>query len=186
MHSTIQDSILWGIIFETTPAQWVRIRGLWKLSDGRDWGRSKKLGLVLVGGAMLCKALIQFSVNGQGCVSSLLLALKPNYDGGNEDNGDLLQKVPCSYPTIALISHTSKVMLKILQVRLQQYVNWEFPEVQAGFIKSRGTRDQIVNIHWIIKKAREFQKNVYFCCIDYAKAFDCGSQKTVKFLKRWE
>ena len=67
-----------------------------------------------MGKARLTKSLIQFSVNGQGCVSSLLLALKPNYDGGNEDNGDLLQKVPCSYPTIALISHTSKVMLKIL------------------------------------------------------------------------
>ena len=128
---------------------------------------------------MLSKSLIQFSVNGQGCVSSLLLALKPNYDGGNEDNGDLLQKVPCSYPTIALISHASQVMLKILQARLQQYVNQELPDVQAGFRKGRGTRDQIANIRWIIENAREFQKNVYFCCIDYAKAFDCGSQKTV-------
>ena len=64
-------------------------------------------------------------------------------------------------------------MLKILQVRLQQYVNCEFPEVQAGFSKGRGTRDQIVNIHWITEKAREFQKNIYFCFIDYAKAFDC-------------
>ena len=80
----------------------------------------------------------------------------------------------CSnYHTIALISHTSKVMLKILQARLQQYVNCELPEVQAGFSKGRGTRDQIVNIHWIIEKAREFQKNIYFCFIDYAKAFDC-------------
>ena len=64
-------------------------------------------------------------------------------------------------------------MLKILQARLQQYVNHELPDVQAGFRKSRGTRDQIVNIHWFIKKAREFQKNIYFCLIDYAKAFDC-------------
>ena len=64
-----------------------------------------------------------------------------------------------------------KVMLKILQVRLQQYVNYELPDVQAGLRKSRGTRDQIVNIRWIIKKAREFQKNIYFCFIDYAKAF---------------
>ena len=64
-------------------------------------------------------------------------------------------------------------MLKILQARLQQYVNHEFPDVQAGFRKGRGTRDQITNIHRIIKKAREFQKNIYFCCIDYAKAFDC-------------
>ena len=75
--------------------------------------------------------------------------------------------------TIALISHTSKVMLKILQARLQQYVNHECPDVQAGFRKGRGTRDQIANIHWIIKKAREFQKDIYFCFIDYAKAFDC-------------
>ena len=79
----------------------------------------------------------------------------------------------CSnYRTIALLSHASKVMLKILQARLQQYVNCELPDVQAGFRKGRGTRDQIANIHWIIKKAREFQKNIYFCFIDYAKAFD--------------
>ena len=74
--------------------------------------------------------------------------------------------------TIALISHASKVMLKILQARLQQYVNRELQDVQAGFRK-RGTRDQIANIHWIIEKAREFQKNIYFCFIDYTKAFDC-------------
>ena len=80
----------------------------------------------------------------------------------------------CSnYCTIALISHTSKLMLEILQARLQQYVNYESPDVQAGFRNGRGTRDQIANIHWIIKKAREFQKNIYFCFIDYAKAFDC-------------
>ena len=80
----------------------------------------------------------------------------------------------CSnYDTIALISHASKVMLKILQARLQQYVNHELPDVQAGFRKGRGTRDQIANIRWIIQKAREFQKNIYFCFIDYAKAFDC-------------
>ena len=70
---------------------------------------------------------------------------------------------------IALISHASKVMLKILQARLQQYVNCELLDVQAGFRKGRGTRDQIANIHWIIEKAREFQKNIYFCFIDYAK-----------------
>ena len=70
---------------------------------------------------------------------------------------------------ISLISHDSKVMLKILQARLQQYVNHELPDVQAGFRKSKGTRDQIVNIHWIIEKAREFQKNIYFCFIDYDK-----------------
>ena len=78
-----------------------------------------------------------------------------------------------NYRTIALISHASKVMLKILQARPQQYVNRELPDVQAGFRKGRGTRDQIANIPWIIKKAREFQKNIYFCFIDYAKAFDC-------------
>ena len=74
--------------------------------------------------------------------------------------------------TIALISHASKVMLKILQARLQQYVNREIPDVQAGFRKGRGTRDQMANIPWIIEKAREFQKNIYFCFIDYAKSFD--------------
>ena len=80
----------------------------------------------------------------------------------------------CSnYHTIALISHASKVMLKILQARLQQYANHEIPDVQAGFRKGRGTRDQLANIHWIIRKAREFQKNIYLCFIDYAKAFDC-------------
>ena len=83
----------------------------------------------------------------------------------------------CSdYSTIALISHTSKVMLKILQARLQQYMICELSAVQAGFRRGRGTRDQIANICWIMEKAREFQKNIYFCFIDYAKAFDCGSQ----------
>ena len=80
----------------------------------------------------------------------------------------------CSdYHTVALIPHVSKVMFKILQARLQQYVNHEFPHIQAGFKKVRGIRDQIANIHWIIEKSREFQKNIYFCFIDYAKAFDC-------------
>ena len=80
----------------------------------------------------------------------------------------------CSnYRTIALSSHASKVMLKILQARLQQYMNHELPDVQAGFRKGRGARGQIANICWIMEKAREFQKNIYFCFIDYAKAFDC-------------
>ena len=80
----------------------------------------------------------------------------------------------CSnYHTIALISHASKVMLKILQARLQQYMNCEHPDIQAGLRKGRGTRDQIANIRWIIKKAREFQTNICFCFIDYTKAFDC-------------
>ena len=78
-------------------------------------------------------------------------------------------------------------MLKILQARLQKYVNRELPDVQAGFRKGRGTRDQIANIHWVIKKAREFQKNIYFCFIDYAKAFDCVDHNQLwKFWKRWE
>ena len=83
----------------------------------------------------------------------------------------------CSnYHTIALISHASKIMLKILQTRLQQYMNHELPYVQAGFRKSRGTRDQIAKICWIIEKAREFQKNIYCCFIDYVKAFACVNQ----------
>ena len=74
---------------------------------------------------------------------------------------------------VALISHTRKIMLKIIQVRLQQYMNHELSDIQAGFRKVRGARDQIDNIHWIIQKAREFQKNIYFCFTDYTKAFDC-------------
>ena len=91
----------------------------------------------------------------------------------------------CSnYRTIALISHSSKVMFKILQARHQQYVNRKLPDVQAGFRKGRGTRDQIANIHWIMEKAREFQKNIYFCFIYYAKAFDCVDHKKLwKILK---
>ena len=80
----------------------------------------------------------------------------------------------CSnYHTIALISHGGKVMLKILEARLEQYMNCELPDVQAGFRKGRGTRDQIANICWIREKAREFQKHIYFCFIDYAKTIDC-------------
>ena len=91
----------------------------------------------------------------------------------------------CSnYHMIALISQASKVILKILQTRLHQYVNYELPDVQAGFRKGRGTRDQIANIRWIIEKAREFQKNIYFCFIDYTKAFDCvDHNKLWKILK---
>ena len=94
----------------------------------------------------------------------------------------------CSnYRTLAIISHVSKVIFKTLQAKLQQYMNCELPDVQAGFRKSRGARDQIANIRWIIEKAREFQKNIYFCFIDYAKPLtvwittNCG-----KFSKRWE
>ena len=87
------------------------------------------------------------------------------------------QAKECSnYHTIALISHASKVMLKILQASLQQYMNHELPNVQAGFRKGRGTRDQIANIRWITEKARGFQKNIYFCFIHYAKALDCVNQ----------
>ena len=93
----------------------------------------------------------------------------------------------CSnYHRIALISHASKVMLKFLQARLQQYVNHELFDVQADFRKGRGTRDQIANIHRIIEKAREFQKNIYFCFIDYAKAFVWTTINCGKFWKRWE
>ena len=89
-----------------------------------------------------------------------------------------------NHHTIVLISHASKVILKILQAKLQQYMNRQLPDVQPGFRKGRGTRDQIANICWIIKKAREFQKNMYFCFIDYAKAFDCvNHSKLWKILK---
>ena len=91
-----------------------------------------------------------------------------------------------NYYTIALISHASEVMLKILQARLQQYMNHELPDVQSGFRKGRGTRDQIANILWIIKKAREFQKNIYFYFIDYAKVFVWITTNCGKFFKRWE
>ena len=76
----------------------------------------------------------------------------------------------CSF---ALISYASKIMIKILQARIQHYVNWKLPDAQSDFRKGRGTRDQIANIRWIIEKAREFQKNIYFCFIDYTKVFDC-------------
>ena len=91
----------------------------------------------------------------------------------------------CSnYRTSALISYASKVMLKILQAGLQPYMNCELPDVQAGFRKGRGTRHQIANIHWISKKAREFQQNICFCFLDYAKAFDCvDHNKLWKILK---
>ena len=92
-----------------------------------------------------------------------------------------------NYGTIALISHASKVILKIFQARLQQYVNQELSDVQVGFRKGRGTRDQIVTIQWIIEKARKFQKNMYFCFTDYAKAFDCvDHNKWWKVLKELE
>ena len=97
------------------------------------------------------------------------------------------QRIMCSnYHTIALVSHASKVMLRILQARLQQYINCELPDVQAEFRKGRRTRYQIANIHWIIEKAREFQKNIYFCFIDCTKAFVWITANYGKFWKRWE
>ena len=92
----------------------------------------------------------------------------------------------CSnYCTIAFISHASKVMLKILQARLQQYMNCELPDVQTGFRKGKGTRDQITNLCWIIEKAREFQENIYFCCIGYAKAFDYADHNKLENSSRY-
>ena len=82
-----------------------------------------------------------------------------------------------NYHTILLILHADKIKLKILQARLQQYLNQEIPDVQVGFQRGRGTRDQIANIHWIMEKARKFQKNIYLCFIDYTKAFDCADHK---------
>ena len=113
--------------------------------------------------------------NGTNSIRCALLTLILNSCAFNSVS-DLEFRIPkeCSnYCTIVLISHTSKVMLKILQARLQQYMNCEIPHVQAGLRKGRRTRDQIANICWIIKKEREFQKNIYFCFIDYTKAFDC-------------
>ena len=136
--------------------------------------------------------------NGQGPLKSMVLLGSHNNLGTRKVlfGRSVLRKVftfipkkgnakECSnYHTIALISHASKVMLKILQARLQQYVNHELSDVQAGFRNGRGTRDQIANIRWITKKAREFQKNFYFCFLDYAKAFDCvDHNKLWKILK---
>ena len=93
----------------------------------------------------------------------------------------------CSnYCTVAFISHINRVMLQTFQARLQQDMNREFPDVQAGFRKGKGTRDQIASVHCIVEKAREFQKNIYFCFIDYSKDFDCGSQQTVEHSTRDE
>ena len=92
-----------------------------------------------------------------------------------------VNKEPGKFNThLAIISHANKVMLKILQVRLLQYVNRELSDVQAGFRKGKGTRDQIANVHYVIEKATEFQKNIYFCFIDYTKVFQCWSQQTVE------
>ena len=91
-----------------------------------------------------------------------------------------------NYCTIVLISHASKVRLKILQARLHHYVNWELLDVQAEFTKGRGAREEVANSHWITQKAREFQKNNHFCFTECSKSVDCQSQQTGKFLKRWQ
>ena len=93
-------------------------------------------------------------------------------------------KKSLNYCTFALISHASKVVLKIFQARLQHCMNQELPDIQAGFRKGRGTRDQIANVHWIIEKAREFQENIYFCFIDYTKAFDYVDHNKLKYSSR--
>ena len=127
-------------------------------------------------------------------VSFLLWLSRKLSSGHRTGKGSVFIPIPkkgnakkCSnYCTVALISHACKVMLKILQARLQQYVNRECPDVQAGFRKGRGTRDQIANICWIIEKTREFQKNIYFCFIDYTKAFDCVDHHKLENPERWE
>ena len=115
--------------------------------------------------------------NSAGATGLEKVSFHSNFKKGNA-------KECSNYCTVALISHHSKVMLKILQARLQQYVNHEIPDVQAGFRKGRGTRDQIANICWIIEKAREFQKNIYFCFIDYARVFDCVDHNKLKNSER--
>ena len=115
---------------------------------------------------MLSKCCTQYATNLENSAVAAGLEKVSFHSSPKESNA----KECSNYCTIALISHASKV---ILQARLQQYVNRELPDVQACFRKGRGTRDQIANIRWLIKKAREFQKNTYFCFIDYAKAFDC-------------
>ena len=117
---------------------------------------------------MLCKCCTQYASK-LGQFSSSHKTRKSQFSFPKKVNA----KECSNYHTIALISHASKIMLKILQARLQQYINQELPDVQGGFRKGRGTRDQMANIRWIIEKASECQKNIYFCFIDNAKAFDC-------------
>ena len=132
---------------------------------------------------MLCKCCIQYASK-FGKLSSGHRTGKGQYSPQSQTK---TMPHECSnYCKTALISYVSKVMLKILQDRLQQYVNCELPDVQAGFRQGRGTRDQIASIQWIIKKAREFHKNICFCFIDYAKAFDCVDHNCGEFLKKWE
>ena len=126
---------------------------------------------------MLCKSCTNMPANLEN--SAVATGLEKLSFHSNPKKGNA--KEYSNYHTITLISKASKVMLKILQVRLQPYMNHELPDDQAGFRKGRGTRDQIVNIRWIMEKEREFQKNIYFCFLDYAKAFDCMDHN-----KLWE
>ena len=132
---------------------------------------------------MLWKCCMQYASNLENSAVATGLENISFYSNPKKGNA----KECSNYHTIAFISLASKVMLKLLQARLQQYVNWELPDVQAGFRKGRGTRDQIVNIlgpwkySWTMEKAREFHKNIYFCFIDLAKAFDC-----VDYNKMWK
>ena len=116
--------------------------------------------------------------------SAVATGLEKVFSFQSQNSKERQSKECSNYLTIALISQASKIILKILQAKLQQYMSQEFPDVQAGFRKGRGIRDQIANICWIIKKARDFQKNIYFCFIDYAKAFDgVGHNNLWKILK---
>ena len=144
------------VVFILSALWWIRIRGLWKLSDWRDWLRGK-LGIVLMGRAIFSKSLIQFSVDGQDCVPSLLLDLRPNYGGDNEDNGDLLQKVPCMHCCTQCLQHCTRPLLTHASTRdswtlmgifgsvsclgqLLSPESWcfhELPNIQAGFRKKQ-------------------------------------------------
>ena len=122
----------------------------------------------------ICQQIWKTQLQSQGWKTSVFISIPKK---GND-------KECSNYRTTALISNANKVMLKIIQARLQQYTNHEPPDVQAGFRKDRETRDQIANIHWIIEKVRKFQKNIYFCLIDYAKTFDCvDHNKLLKILQ---
>ena len=152
------------------------------------WRRTRKISPKGRGGQGNCRKKEEHERRWQmantsvqsGDINFLWLSLR--WEWGFVKEGNTKECSDCS--TIALISHTSKVMLKILQARLQQYMNCELPDIQAGLGKGRQTRDQIANIRWIMEKAREFQKNIYFCFIDYAKDFVWITINCWKFFKR--
>ena len=153
------------MVFILSAPWWIRIRGSWKLPNGRDWlwGNLDDAVKVL---HSTCQQIWKSQQWPQDWKRSVFISISKK---GNA-------KECSNYRIITLISHASKAMFKILQARLQQYINRELPDGQTRFTKRRRTRDQIANIHWIIEKVRKFQKNIYFCFVDYAKAFDCGSQ----------